>query len=275
VATDQKTSLIDTERDQTGSVIENELPAYRAISKLAVFSVIFGFLALFGFAHWFFYLFAILAVVAGAAANANIKRYPDMLTGKGLASAGIAMGVIFGLAAATITTVQSYVRIREAEKFARQLAGILKAPASGDAFWWSMYPDMRKDKTPDQLQHEVDAAKGKEQMVHEQRFGPLKKLRRRLAAAPGEEIHFVKIESAGIDEGRGLELGIYALAVFEMDGPGSKEFPEKQQLAAAFMKARTGGPHYEWWVENYIFPYQESSFVPAQKPVDDGHGHAH
>ena len=83
--------------DQIGSVIENELPAYRAISRLAVFSLIFGFLALFSFAHWFFYLFAVLAIVAGIAANVTIKRYPDMLTGRGLASAGIAMGLIFGL----------------------------------------------------------------------------------------------------------------------------------------------------------------------------------
>lgn len=275
MATDQKTSLIEADRDQIGSVIENELPAYRAINRIAVFSFIFGFLASFSFAHWFFYVFAILAIVAGAAAKLRIKRYPDMFTGQGLASAGIAMGLVFGLGAATVATVQSYVRSREAEKFAKQLVLALKAPTAGEALWWNLHPDMRKDKTPAQYLHEVELAKGKERMMHEQRFGTLNRIRRRLTAAPGEDIHFVKIESTGIDEGRGLELGVYSLAVFELEGPGSKEFPEKEQFAAAFLKARTTGKHYEWWVDTYLFPYQPSSFVPVEKPVDDGHGHAH
>jgi len=275
VATDQKINLIDAGTDQIGSVIENELPAYRAISRLAVFSLIFGFLALFSFVHWFFYLFAILAILVGVAANVSIKRYSDILTGRGLASAGITMGLIFGLAAGTIATVQSLVRYREAEKFAKKLAVTLKAPSAGDAMWWSLYPDMRKDKTPTQYLHEFEAAKGKERMTLDQRMASLTKIRGRLTAAKGEDIHFVKIETSGVDDGRGLELGIYALAVFELEGPGSKEFPEKQQLAAALIKARTKGQQYEWWVDDYLFPYKPSTFVPAEKPVDDGHGHAH
>jgi len=275
VATDQKISLIDAGTDQIGSVIENELPAYRAISRLAVLSLICGFLALFSFAHWFFYSFAILAILVGIAANVAIKRYSDILTGSGFASAGIALGLIFGLASGTITTVQSYVRDREAEKFAKKLAESLKAPNAGEAMWWSLYPDMRKDKTPAQYLHEVEGKQGKERMMIDQKMGPLSKIRSRLTAATGEDIHFLKIETSGVDDGRGLEIGIFALAVFELEGPGSKEFPAKQQLAAALIKARTKGQQYEWWVENFLFPYQPSTFVPADKPVDDGHGHAH
>jgi hypothetical protein len=70
-------------------------------------------------------------------------------------------------------------------------------------------------------------------------------------------------------------MGIFALAVFKLEGPGTKEFPEKQELAAALLKAKTNGPHYDWWVDSYIFPYRARSFVQAEKPVDDGHGHAH
>jgi hypothetical protein len=256
-------------------VIENELPAYRAISKLAVFSLIFGLLALFSFAHSFFYLFAILAIVAGVAANVNVKRYPDMLTGRGLASAGIAMGLIFGLASATIDTVQSYVRSREAEKFAKKLVAILKAPNAGDAMWWSLYPDMRKDKTPTQYLHEFESAQGKERMAREQKLDSLLKLRRRLTASQDEDIHFLRIETTGLDDNRGVDLGIYALAVFEIHGPGTKDFPDKEQLAGALIKAKTSGQRYEWWVDDYIFPYRAKSFVPTEKPVDDGHGHPH
>ncbi len=275
MATDQKIDVIETGTDQIGSVIENELPAYRAISKLAVFSLIFGFLGLFSFAHSFFYLFAFLAVVTGVAANVTIARYSDIVTGKGLASAGIAMGLIFGLAAGTVATVDSFVRNREAEKFAKKLVVFLKAPSAGEAIWWSYHPEMRKEKTPIQYVHEVEAAKGKERMAFDQKLGQLSKLRSRLTAAPGEDIHFVKIESTGVDDGHGLEIGIYALAVFEIDGPATKDFPETQQFAAALLKARTRGKQYEWWVENFIFPYQPSSFIPVEKPVDDGHGHAH
>jgi len=275
VATDQKISLIDAGTDQVDSVIENELPAYRAISRLAVFSLFFGFLALFSFAHWFFYLFAILAILAGVVANVTIGRYPDILTGRGLASAGIAMGLIFGLASGTISTVQGYVRSREAEKFARKLAVTFKAPNPGEAMWWSLYPDMRKDKTPTDYLHEFEALKGKERMMIDQKMGPLNRIRGRLSAAKGEDIHFLKIETTGVDDSRGLEIGIFALAVFELEGPGSKEFPEKQQFAGALMKARTKGRQYEWWVESFLFPYQPSSFMPVEKPVDDGHGHAH
>ncbi len=170
MATDQKTSLIDAESDQIGSVIENELPAYRAISRLAVCALIFGFLALFSFAHWFFYVFAILAIAVGTAANVRIKRYPDLFTGRGLASAGIAMGMIFGLSAATISTVETYVRNREAERFAKQLVVAFKTPNSGEASWWTLHPSLRKEKTAVQYLHEVEAAKGKEKMMHEQKL---------------------------------------------------------------------------------------------------------
>ena len=129
---------------------------------------------------------------------------------------------------------------------------------------------MRKDKTPTQYLQEVEAAKGKERMMIDQKMGPLNKIRARLTAAPGEDIHFVKIESTGVDDGRGLELGIFALAVFELDGPGSKEFPEKQQFAAAVIKARTKGRQYEWWVDSYIFPYSRALSCRPRSPSMTG-----
>ena len=61
MATDQKTSTLGIEPDVPGSVIENELPTYRAISNLAIFSVVCGLVAIFSWAHHFFYVAAILA----------------------------------------------------------------------------------------------------------------------------------------------------------------------------------------------------------------------
>ena len=38
----------------------------------------------------------------GMLAHRTIRRYPDMLTGHGLANAGIALGLIFGLGSANV-----------------------------------------------------------------------------------------------------------------------------------------------------------------------------
>ena len=51
MATDQKTSTLEHRARTAGSVIENELPAYRAISNLAIFSVVCGVLSIFSWAH--------------------------------------------------------------------------------------------------------------------------------------------------------------------------------------------------------------------------------
>ena len=110
----------------------------------------------------------------------------------------------------------------------------------------------------------------------EQRYGQLISLKKRLQSSKEEHVNFVKIEGVGDDEGNGIEIPIYAAALYEVHGPGSKEFPEKQQYAMAILKGRLKGRQYEWWVEDVRFPYTPKSYEPpAAKPVDDGHGHPH
>jgi hypothetical protein len=275
VASDQNTSIIDPELEQVDPVIPNQLPAYRAISPLAVLSLFFGILAIFSFAHQFFYVFSILAIGMGILANRAIRRYPDMLTGGSLAKAGITLGLIFGLASGTYTGVQTLVRTRAAESFARKFVEIVKSPSEGDVLWYSLHPVQRKDKTATQVLQEFEAAKTKERMMAEQKTAPLRSLRKRLASSKDEDLHFVKIQSVGPDESRGTEVNIYAVALFEVEGPGNKEFPEKHQYAAAILKGTSKGRQYEWWIDDMKFPYNLQEIAPTVKPVDDGHGHAH
>src|SRR5260370_23072337 len=101
----------------TVSAIENELPTYRAISPGAVVSLIFGILAVLSFASWYFLAFAAAAIVVGVLSGRKIQKMPDVLTGNGIAQAGIALGRIFGLTAVTIVTVQSALRERQAAAF--------------------------------------------------------------------------------------------------------------------------------------------------------------
>src|SRR5262245_12379108 len=65
VATDQNASVTVADSDNAPSVIENELPTYRAISVTAIISLLCGALAVCAFAAPIFYLFSILAVALG------------------------------------------------------------------------------------------------------------------------------------------------------------------------------------------------------------------
>ena len=276
MATEQKTSTLSIDPEVPDSVIENELPAYRAISIRAVFSVVCGAVAIFTFAHPFFYLAAILAVVLGIAAHRAIRQHPDMLTGQRLANAGIALGLIFGLGCGTFTTVQSYIRTRMSEKFAHQYEGILQSNSLAELLWYNQHPDGRKDQTGEQIVKSIETAKPKDKMIIDTKYGSLLALNKRLKASKDEHVEFVALESVGEDDSRGTELPVFALAVYEVSGPGNKDFPEKRQYALAILKGKLKNKQYEWWVDEVRFPYTPKSFVPAAKgPPDDGHGHAH
>ena len=99
-------------------------------------------------------------------------------------------------------------------------------------------------------------------------------LRDRLASSPHETVSFVAIEDVGEDPNP-RSFQIYALGLYEVEGPGSKDFPEKHQYALAMLKAKPKGRSYEWWSDGMKFPYVPKSYVAPSKPVDDGHGHAH
>jgi hypothetical protein len=275
VASEQNTSTIDPELDQGDPVIPNQLPAYRAISALAVFSVFLGILSIFSFAHQAFYVLSIMAIVMGILANRSIRRYPDMLTGGGLAKAGITLGLVFGLVSATYTGVQYFVRSRAADSFARKYAEVLKSSGEGEVLWYTLHPAQRKEKTPDQVLQDLESSKAKERMMVEQKNGPLRSLRKRIASSKDEQIRLVEIRDVGQDESRGADVVIYAVVLYEVEGPGNKEFPEKHQYAAAVLKGNAKGRQYEWWVDDVKFPFKRDEVTTIAKPVDDGHGHAH
>ena len=89
------------------SPIENELPTYRAVSSLAVFSLLLGIGSVFTFADTRMAVLGVGALVAGLIALRKIKHYPDILTGARLARIGIALGLIFVLSATTFDYVQT------------------------------------------------------------------------------------------------------------------------------------------------------------------------
>ena len=281
MAIDQKTRTIEAEPGAVGPAIENEIPTYRAISGRAIFSVACGVLSVCSFAHWVFYVFAILAIGLGIWAHRTIRQFPDMFTGQRLASAGIGLGLIFGLSAATITTVQSYVRARQATLFATKFAKILESGDKGQILWYSSHPELRKDKTGEDILKELES-KPKDRQMMESAMGPMAKLNMlidRIKSSEGPtSVRFVDIEASGDEAGAGRNATFRDGGFYEIVGPPSKKYPDEKQFALAVLKARSKGREYEWWSETMMFPYVPATYVPVVKPVGEGHGeggHSH
>src|SRR5262249_3478299 len=137
------------------SAIENQIPTYRAISPEAVVSLICGVLAILSFAHWSFLICAVAAIVLGVRADRKIVRLSDVLTGRGLAQAGIALGLAFGLSAITLTVVQDWILARAASKFGRLYETVLAKGTLEDNLWYGQPPQARTGKTPEQIAKEL------------------------------------------------------------------------------------------------------------------------
>jgi len=272
VPTDQPGHLIVEEAPPKASPIENEIPTYRAISNRAVFSVICGVLAAFSFADLIFLVFAVLALVLGVTANLVIKRKPDLLTGRRLANVGIALGLVFGLTVITYTVIQNFILAREATKFALTYAKVLKEGRLGDALLLRDPQEAREKKTAEEKEKEYESMRTRERMMIDQKMAPLLNLRKAIARKD-VDLHFVDIETQGVDENRAGGVYFYATALYEVEKPAAKEDSGRPQYALALFKGQQKGRHYDWWVEDVLFPYQPKSYRGAAKPVDDGHGH--
>jgi Domain of unknown function (DUF4190) len=269
VPTDQPGHLIVEDAPPKDSPIENELPTYRAICNRAIFSAICGILASFSFANLIFLIFAVLAVVLGVTANLAIKRRPDVLTGTRLANFGIALGLIFGLTVTTYTGIQNYILGREASKFALVYAKVLKDGSLGDALLYRDPQAAREKSTAAEREKEYHSMRAREKMMVEQKMAPLLNLRK--AVAPKDaHLHFVDIEAKGVDEERAGGVYYYATALYEVEKPGASG---TSQYALALFKGQQKGRHFDWWVENVLYPYTPKSYHGAAKPIDDGHGH--
>jgi hypothetical protein len=248
------------------SAIENEFPAYRAISPQAVLSLVLGFVSLFSFMHPFFLSFAVAAIALGVYADRRIQRMSDVLTGRGLAQLGIALGLIFGLASLTTAAVQDFKLVRSASRFARTYETVLKEKPIDHAYWYHQAPQTRKSLSPEEVVKEM---KKSDPRMIEMTMADLNALKKRLESSPKEQLEFVEIENRGLEG-----LNAFATALYKVHGPGTGTYPEKEQFALAIFRGQPINRRFEWTVETVKFPYTPDTFVPAEKPVDDGHGHA-
>jgi hypothetical protein len=249
------------------AVIENELPAYRAIEPVAVLSVLFGALAALSFANLWFLIAAGLALALGAWAEWKIRTFPDVYTGRGLAQAGIALAIIFSLSSVTISYVQEFILKRDATAFGKKYVAELKKGDLATAFWYRLPPEARRASPPEEvLKKMMEGAR--DPMSAEQHIGPTKALLERIKQ-PGGDVHFDRIEATGYDE-----LTRVALVLLEVHGPAEKDRPAQEFAMVEVKSDPAAGKVPGWFVSEVLYPYKRNSrVVTTTKKADDGHGH--
>ena len=114
-----------------------------------------------------------------------------------------------------------------AEAFAHQYEQVLNSSFARRHALLEFAPRRQERPNADQLVNSLEKSKPKDKMMMEQKYGGLLSLYKRLKASKEEHAEFVSIEALGVDDHQGTEMPVYALAVYEIHGPGSKEFPEK------------------------------------------------
>ena len=253
------------------AAIENEFATYRAISSSAVLSLVLGLASVFCYASLWFLALVAASVVAGLVSLRNIRRLPEILTGAVYARIGIGIALLFGLTAVTQKVVEEVVVNLDASRFAKLYVEVIKDKPVSLALWYQQAPAYRQTKSPDELVEELKKATSKTSPdPFKDRAGSILQIKERLKGK-GEEIRFARIETKVING-----LTTYANALIELDGPGSKEFPEKEQFALLQMIKGPQAGQFDWQIEEIKFPYTPASAVATVKHADDdGHGHGH
>ena len=254
------------------SVIENEIPAYRAVSATAVTSLILGFCSVFCFTSLWFLVVVVAAILFGVKALASIRQLPDILTGSKIATTGIGLSLVFGISAVAQVVTQELVLTSQSTAFAKRYVDVIKSEPIDMAVWYMQTPEYRKERTPAQVVEEMTASKnpGPEGgTVFTAQTIQLRAIKQRLAQ-PNQSIHFVTIENKLVDG-----LTHYANALVDLDGPATPDFPDKEQFALIeLMKAPGAGPG-DWRVREIRYPYTPASAGVQAEHKDDGHGHSH
>ncbi len=258
------------------AAIENEIPTYRAISPLAVGSLICGIAGLLAFVNLWFVCGSLVAIVVGIAAMQKIRRQPDAFTGRGFAQAGIVLGLISSLSSITMTATQSFVIARGAEQFTKnQLLQVFDDHDVDSALWWREKPESRKGVTPDDVHKRYTNPNQGGEGMFDMMAGPVATLMKELEESPGAKVSFERVEQTGV-----AGVTPFALVLMRITWPphehkeGEKHGhgPRGERLAMV-IKCHREGRREDWWVEDYVYPYQPNTYQEKMKPVDDGHGH--
>ena len=280
---------------------ENEIPSYRALSPLAIFSTGCGLLSVLCFVSPNWLVVAIMAVLIGIFADYRIRKVPDLLTGRSFAHAGIAMGLMFGASSLSYSYWSSFMLNRESMAFAKEFTKTLNViktkpvPDTSDVMWYMLHPNARSGISPEEARARISQMIGPEGSAT---IANIEAQVRQMAkfAGPKKPIEIIGIEESSFQDGTGSATVLLQLS----DGQsGAHEHAEDEaktkseveshsrelgiigegaENALLVLRAIPSSNGYRFFVEQVRYPYLLKSYkvVPMKAKVeDDGHGHAH
>jgi hypothetical protein len=228
---------------------ENVVSTYRAITPLAIASLIFGLATIFAFLSTWFALSGALAIVSGVMAIRAIRRMPEALTGERMANVGIALGLLFGLTSLTIGFVQMWIMDREATKFAREYVAAIQGAKLDEALFLHADPGLRKEKTPEENVAANTGGSAQAKGMYEMETQGPRDMVKRIKSAPGQTVELGKIVNHTADG-----MGAYVEVVLIFRGPKTQEFPAETQYALLGLHGYPEGRLYAWKVLTVKFP---------------------
>lgn len=229
---------------------------YRAISPLAILSVVAGLASILTFTSAYFAIFGVLAIALANLARRSIRKFSDVLTGERLANVGIGLGLLFSLSALTLGVVQDRIVQHEASKFARVYEEVLQKGSTADALFYKLPPAARKGKNPKEAIDEMTASM-KNSMEREQHQKAVLDLKARLNASDNQAIVYDSLAQHSTDG-----LAIHAFARYKIHGPATPSFPNATQYALVKFRGDPVDGAYGWFVEDVTFPYPYPSPTP-------------
>lgn len=254
-----------------GVGLDYVIPAYRAISPTAVVALLLGLLSVASFVEPTFFVAAALAIVVGLAAERTIRRMPEVYTGRGLAQAGVALGMVFGLAAGTNMAVNGMIVRRGAASFGREVASVFESGQLDQVVNIKIPYSSRKDLKPGEAMQRLKDAASKSPDIYESEVGPSTAILDRVKGGVGH-VAFDAVETtaqAGVVPIAGVRLRVTAPAT-----------PKQPAESYAWVELKGEPATGRWYLSNVKYPYQPKSVAlegsaTSKKGDDDGHGHSH
>ncbi len=272
MAIDQTPSTPAEAESATSPAIENEFPTYRAISSLAIFSLLLGLASVFSFASLWFLFFTAGSTISGWLAIRKIRKFPEILTGSSFAGAGIGIGLLFGLSAVTHEVVQDVITTMDAKRFANYYVDLLKDKNQPVyvPLWYEQPIEYRRspENTPEKAAEAVKKQRSPMMSdVYTAKTAGFNQIRQRLKSEK-QELRYTRVEKKYIDG-----LTVYANVLIEVDGPATPDYPSKTYALIQMTKEPGAGPN-EWVVQDFKYPYTpQSAAIAVEHKSDDGHGH--
>ncbi len=252
--------------EQASPVIDNEIPAYRAVSGMAITSLLLGMLTAMTFIDSAFLLAGLGAIVFGVLARRKIHRMPDVLTGDKLAQVGIVLAVLLGLTATTHAEVDKFLTRQRINAFADLYLKELRSKSPDEVLWYHQHPDTRAAKTPEQVRDETLKAGQMAKMEYDRKVATVARLQKEVAA--GAQLHREGLETSGYEG-----LTPYGAVLLEVHDSKLPATPSQTPFTLLEIKGERKAGRFKWWIGDLRADYKPKSYVHEEKPVDDGHGH--